>query len=96
MELGIPRTQNIVEAWHNRWRTLVGESHVGVHTIIKELQKEQHQVEVQIECILRGEQRPKQKKNLVDREKRITTIINDWENRSVIDFLRGIAHNLSL
>jgi hypothetical protein len=96
MELGILRTQNIVEAWHNRWRTLVGESHVGVHTIIKELQKEQHQVEVQIECILRGEQRPKQKKNLVDREKRITTIINDRENHSVIDFLRGIAHNLSL
>jgi hypothetical protein len=77
-------------------RTLVGESHVGVHTIIKELQKEQQQVEVQIECILRGEQQPKQKKKLIDREKRITTIINDRENRSVIDFLRGIAHNLTL
>ena len=40
MELGILRTQNIVEAWHNCWRTLVEELHVGVHTIIKELQKE--------------------------------------------------------
>jgi hypothetical protein len=96
MELGIPRTQNNVEAWHRRWGTLVGESHVGIYTIIKELQKEQQQVEVQVECIIRGEERPKQKKNLIDKEKRIRTILDDREDYSEMDFLRGIAHNLSL
>ena len=96
IEPGIPRTQNIVEAWHRRWNILVGESHVGVHTIIQELQKEQQNVEFQIECIIRGEKKPPTKKALVDREKRIMTIINDRENRSLMDFLRGIAHNLSL
>ncbi|RGB27103.1 hypothetical protein C1646_630756 [Rhizophagus diaphanus] len=55
IQLGIPRTQNIVEAWHHRWGTLVGEPHVGVFTIIKELQKEQQQVDCQVECILHGE-----------------------------------------
>jgi hypothetical protein len=96
MALGIPRTQNIVEAWHRRWETLVGESHVGTYTIIKELQKEQQQVNAQIECILRGEQRKKQKKSLVERENRIIRVINSRANRSVMEFLRGIAHNLSL
>ena len=78
------------------WDILVGQSHVGVYTIIKELQKEQQNVEFQVECIIRGEQRPPKKKASIDREKRIMTIINDRENRSLMDFLRGIAHNLSL
>jgi len=96
MELEIPRTQNVAEAWHRCWEVLVGQSHVGVYTIIEELQKEQQQVNYQIECIIRGEQCPTQKKTLVDKEKRIMTIVNDRENRLVMDFLRGIAHNLSL
>ena len=53
MELGIPRTQNFIEAWHRHWGTLVGQSHVGIYTIIKEFQKEQQQVELQVESILR-------------------------------------------
>ncbi|CAB4416827.1 unnamed protein product [Rhizophagus irregularis] len=96
MESGIPRTQNFIEAWHNRWSNLVGNLHVGVYTIIKELQKEQQKVELQIENILRGAQRPKQKNAIIDRENRITTIFNDRVNRTVMDYLRGIAHNISL
>jgi hypothetical protein len=59
IEIGVPRTQNVIEAWR---ATLVGRSHVGVYMIIKEFQKEQWQVKVQIEKNFCGEQRPKQKK----------------------------------
>jgi len=62
------------------------ESHIGVYTIIQEIQKEQQEVEVQIERMLRGEQPPKKKKKVIDRENRIMTIINDRENRSIMDF----------
>jgi hypothetical protein len=93
--LEIPRTQNVVEAWHHRWEVLVGESHVRLFTIINEIQREQQQVEFQIECILHREQRKKQKKVWIERENRIMSIVNDRSNRSLIDFLRGIAHNLS-
>jgi hypothetical protein len=55
IESGIPRTQNVVKAWHRCWETLVGKPHVGVYTIIQEFQKEQYQVEVQIKKIFRGE-----------------------------------------
>lgn len=64
--------------------------------MIKVLQKEQQNVDFQVECILRGEQQPAKKKSLIDRKKRIMTIIDDKENRSVIDYIRGIAHNLAL
>ena len=66
------------------------------YTIIKELQKEQQKVELQVESILHGAQRPKQKNAIIDRENRITTIFNDRANRTTMDFLRGIAHNISL
>ncbi|CAB4417293.1 unnamed protein product [Rhizophagus irregularis] len=68
MESGIPRTQNFIEVWHNHWSNLVGNSHVGVYTIIKELQKDQQKVELQIENILRDAQCPKQKNATIDRK----------------------------
>ena len=54
--MGIPRTQNNVEAWHRRWEILVGQSHIGVYRMIEELQKEQQSVDLQVESIIRGEQ----------------------------------------
>jgi MULE transposase domain/FLYWCH zinc finger domain len=95
IEFTFPRTQNFVEAWHRRWGTLVGRAHVGVFKIINEIQKEQSQVQLNIESILRGAPRPSQRRRDREREIRIQTVYNDQENREVIDFLRGIAHNLS-
>jgi hypothetical protein len=95
-DMGIPRTQNNIEAWHRHWEILVGQSHIGVYRMIEELQKEQRSVDLQVECIIRGVRRPAKKKNLIERETRIMVIINDRENRSVMDFLRGIAHNLMI
>jgi hypothetical protein len=37
VELGYPRTQNLVEGWHNRWNNLIGKAHVGVYTMVKEM-----------------------------------------------------------
>ncbi|CAB4439709.1 unnamed protein product [Rhizophagus irregularis] len=54
IEYTFPRTQNVVEAWHRRWNTLVGHAHIGIFKIIKEIQYEQNQVENNIESILRG------------------------------------------
>ncbi len=95
-EFAFPRTQNKVEAWHRRWETLIGRAHVGIITIIKQIQKEQNEMEMEIENSMRGAPAPKKRKEDEDREVRIQNVIADRENRSTIDFLRGIAHNLSL
>ncbi|CAG8467796.1 16919_t:CDS:2, partial [Dentiscutata heterogama] len=63
--------------------------------VVEEMQKEQQNIEAQIERIIRGEQ-VKQKKRLAKKEKRITTIVNNQNNLSLIEFLTRIAHNLSI
>ena len=75
---------------------LVGQSYVGVYTIVEELQKEQQNVDFQIEHIICSELQSAKKKALIDREKRIVTVVNDKKNHSVMDFLHGIAHNFTL
>ena len=62
IELGIPRTQSKIEAWYRRLEILLGSAHVRIFKLISELQKEQKNVEEQIECIIRGESNIKQKK----------------------------------
>ena len=96
MEFAFPRTQHNVEAWHRHWETLIARSHVGIFTIIKQIQKEQNVVEMEIERSMRGEPAPKKRKEDENREVRIQNVIADRGNRSTINFLRGIAHNLLL
>lgn len=95
VDLGYPRTQNIVESWHNRWINLLGKAHVGVYTIIEEMRKEQQQTKINIENIIRGAPRPSQRNQYINRETRILSIFNDRNNRTLMEFLRGIAHNIS-
>ena len=52
--------------------------------------------QLQIESILRGEPSPKKRKHQIDRENRISTVFNNRDDYSLIDYLRGIAHNISL
>ena len=59
-EFSFPRTQNNVKAWHRRWETLVGHSHVCIFHIIREIRKEQNEIENIIERVIRGD--PPQKK----------------------------------
>ena len=94
VELGIPRTQNAVESWHRRLNILVGGAHIGIFKLIKELQKEQHQVEAQIESIVRGEPAKKQKAAEKCREERIMSIFREKSSYDTSNFFRGIAHNL--
>ena len=75
---------------------LVGQSHIGVYRMIEELQKEQQSIDLQVESIIRGERWPTKKKTLIEREKRILMIVDDRENHSVMEFLRGIAYNLTI
>ncbi|CAF3370166.1 unnamed protein product [Rotaria sp. Silwood2] len=70
--------------------------HGGIFTMIKQIPKEQNEVEMEIEQSMRGEPAPKKRKEDENREARIQNVIADRGNRSTIDFLRGIAYNLSL
>ena len=68
---------------------------MGLFKIIKELQNVQHQVEGNIESILQAAPRPKQRKHDREHENRVQVVYNDRENRPVLEFLRGMAYNIS-
>ncbi|CAG8789296.1 10423_t:CDS:2 [Gigaspora margarita] len=89
------RTQNLVEGWHNRWNNIVEKMHLGTYTIIEKMHKEQ-QVDMQIERVLYSEPCPTQQKCLINHEKRILSVFNNCDTYTLVDFLRDIAHNISL
>ncbi|XP_050064228.1 uncharacterized protein LOC126553085 [Aphis gossypii] len=93
---GIPRTSNHAEAWHRRWNELVGRAHIGLFTLIKELQKEQSKVDADIEAILRGAPKPRPTNVQQKREQRLKTAFDNREGKTRLDYLRGIAHNLTM
>jgi hypothetical protein len=51
---GEPRTNNLTEAWHRRFNTLVGKSHPSIYSLLVEMQKEQGNTEREIARIELG------------------------------------------
>ena len=89
LELGLPRTTNSVESWHSRWNTLVSRAHVGIFTLIKQMQKEEHEVGGEIQKVERG---------LIDfpvdaRELRLRAILEERDQRDRRGFLAALAAN---
>jgi hypothetical protein len=95
-ELGFPRSQNNVEAWHRRWNTLAGKPHIGFYKFINQIIREQHEIEIEFERINNGYPRPKMRKSDIDRENRLRTHLANRGNGTALEFVQGIAHNLRL
>ena len=67
--------------------------HPTIWKFIEALKKLQNINKNKIEALSAQEPPPKRKK-YVDLDAQIKHLVEDFENRDVIDFLRGIAHNL--
>ncbi len=92
--LGFPRSQNNVEAWHHRWNTITGKNHIGLYKFKNQIKKEQHNIEIQFERINAGEARPNMRSKDIERENRLKTHLANRGNRTLLEFVKGIAHNL--
>ena len=66
------------------------------YLMVKEKKKNNDKLKFRLKISLEVNSIQNKRKSLIEREKRITIIINDRENRTLMDFLRGIAHNISL
>ena len=49
-----------------------------------------------VERMLAGEDPPLRKKKYRDLDRRLRTVVLDYENRTSIDYLRGCSHNINL
>ena len=62
--------------------------------MIKQIQKQQNEIEMEIDKSMRGEPTPKKGKEDENKESTIQNVTADRANRSAIDFLQGSIHSL--
>ena len=91
----LPRTNNAQEGWHRRFASQVNCHHPSIWKIITNIADEEQHVQQRREQLVAGHAAPGRKKRYVDRDAKILRIVQSYDNREPLEFLRGIAHNLS-
>ena len=92
---GLPCTNNSVEGFHRHIQASILCCHPNIWTFLKVLQKEQALNEIQITQMMAGQQAPPQRRQYRESGQRILRIVEDFENRTAMEYMRGISHNLS-
>ena len=96
VEGGLPRTNNHIEGWHRHMQSNVGAYHPNLWTFLGVLRREQALNEVVMTQMSAGEPAPPQRGKYKAITQRLTTLVAAFENRPLLDYLRGIAHNIQL
>ena len=91
----LPKTNNSVEGWHRSFQSNVGSYHPTLWKFITFIQREQALQQVHCIQVLAGHPSQPQRKKYADLNTRILTIVRSYSDRNIMDYLRGIAHNLS-
>ena len=92
---GYPRTTNAVEAWLRSFNSTVGCNHPTIWKFIQALKLEQGLVEVKQMKFLAGE-KPTKRVKWQHQEETHKNIIHDYLNRTVLEFLKGVAHHIGI
>lgn len=92
----LPKTNNSVEGWHRAFSSLLASNHPIIWKCIEGIRKEQALNELKITQYLAGHEPPVGRKNDRDSADRIEAIVEDYDQRNMTEYLRGLAHNLQL
>lgn len=68
-------------------------SNPTIWKFIDELKKIQEERDIYYEYLVAGNQPPPTKKKFIDAGNRILYLVQNFENRQVVEYLRGLAHN---
>ena len=92
----LPRTNNAVEGWRNRLNRHVGCHHANIWKLIEVLKNEEDISRIELLHTQQG--RVQQTANPVYARinARVNTVVNDYANRGHLDYLRGIAYNITV
>ena len=91
----LPRTNNSVEGWHRSLQANFGSSHPTIWKFIGCLQREQALQQLHVTQILAGHQSQPVRKKYAELHVRILDTIHKYRDRTILNYLRLIAHNLS-
>lgn len=92
---GGDRTNNIVEGWHNAFNNRAQAAHVTPWKFIDLMRDEQALTDLKLEQILRGDAQQIKNKKYRDRNRRLLNVVGTYGQGDVVDYLRGVAHNLA-
>ena len=92
----LPRTNNSVEDWHNGLNPHIGVHHADIWKIIDIIQKEEDLSRVELVHIQQGRNIGNPNPVYQRVNDRIETVVGDYGNRAAMDYLRGIAHNITV
>ena len=92
----LPRTNNGVEGWHNRFNQHVGQHHANIWRLFGVMKSDEDISSVELVHLRQG--RPLKNPNPVYARvnRRITTVVASYANRQPLEYLRGIAHNIKV
>lgn len=90
-----PRTNNAVEGWNRKMQSAVSCQHPNIWKFLNVIKREQSLNNVVIDQLIGGHTVQPPKKKYKDCNARIYTIVEDFINRNLFDYLKGIAHNIS-
>ena len=79
-----------------RFQANVGAYHPNFWKFIDILKREQSLNHVNISQARAGHQPEPQRRRYQDSNRRIENIVQDYHNRNILQYLRGLAHNISM
>ena len=96
IEEDLPRTNNHVEGWHRKMNSAMGAYYPNIWRFLEVIIKEQGLTDVKLNQAQGGHLAPPQRRVYQDASQRLGVVVQDYPNRRILDFLRGIAHNFNL
>ncbi|XP_030833106.1 uncharacterized protein LOC115920726 [Strongylocentrotus purpuratus] len=88
------RTNNHVEGWHRRFQIGVGADHPSFWQFLTCLKREHAMNEVTIGQAQAGMAPPARRRVYQDTNLRLIRLVTNYHGRDIVDFLRGVSHNL--
>ena len=91
----LPRTNNDLEGWHNRFAVLFQQRHAHIWKFIERLQNVSALNHHSMAQIMTRAAVPPQRRVYHATSERIQLFINNYGNNNIIDLLRGTSYNLA-
>ena len=88
------KTNNHAEAANRRLQMELGMEHLTLWKFIKALKKVQKGRDCYLESLIAGNSPPSKLKKYRDTDSRILRIVQNFNERTPIEYLRGISHNI--
>lgn len=92
----LPRSNNSIEGWHNAFAKRVSIVHPTINKLTDKIRREQSKFEVDVAQIRQGHE-PKPKKAIYrKRDETIKRLVDDYQNVTLGEYLKGLAANMSM